>query len=135
FAPLRPPPRSTLFPYTTLFRSRRAVASQPADRPPLARDHAERREPHPGRVLAPGRRARWTGLRARGDGRRRGRGRRRPRPHRGDGAPRPRARRRPGERPPRVMVAGAWVCLLAPLVGCVTIALAGQTISRRMAGW
>jgi NADH-quinone oxidoreductase subunit L len=33
------------------------------------------------------------------------------------------------------MVAGAWVCLLAPLAGCVLIALAGQTISRRLAGW
>jgi NADH-quinone oxidoreductase subunit L len=30
---------------------------------------------------------------------------------------------------------GAWVCLLAPLVGCVTILLAGQLISRRIAGW
>src|SRR5919204_2338353 len=33
------------------------------------------------------------------------------------------------------MVAAAWVCLLAPLVGCVTTALCGQTISRRLAGW
>jgi NADH-quinone oxidoreductase subunit L len=33
------------------------------------------------------------------------------------------------------VAAGAWVCLLAPLVGCVAIALAGQTISRRVAGW
>ena len=30
---------------------------------------------------------------------------------------------------------GGWVCLLAPLVGCVTIALAGQMITRRLAGW
>ncbi len=33
------------------------------------------------------------------------------------------------------MTAAAWVCLLAPLVGCVTIALLGQAISRRIAGW
>ena len=33
------------------------------------------------------------------------------------------------------MTAAAWVCLLAPLVGCVTIALLGQAISRRVAGW
>jgi NADH-quinone oxidoreductase subunit L len=33
------------------------------------------------------------------------------------------------------MVAGAWVCLLAPLAGALTITLAGQAISRRMAGW
>jgi NADH-quinone oxidoreductase subunit L len=33
------------------------------------------------------------------------------------------------------MVAGAWVCLLAPLAGCVAITIAGQTISRRTAGW
>jgi NADH-quinone oxidoreductase subunit L len=30
---------------------------------------------------------------------------------------------------------GAWVCLLAPLVGCLVILLAGQLISRRIAGW
>ena len=30
---------------------------------------------------------------------------------------------------------GGWVCLLAPLVGCVTIALCGQLITRRLAGW
>ena len=33
------------------------------------------------------------------------------------------------------MVAGAWVCLLAPLAGALAIALAGQRISRRAAGW
>jgi NADH-quinone oxidoreductase subunit L len=33
------------------------------------------------------------------------------------------------------MVAGAWVCLLAPLTGAISIALAGQRISRRAAGW
>jgi NADH-quinone oxidoreductase subunit L len=33
------------------------------------------------------------------------------------------------------MVAGAWVCLLAPLAGALAIALAGSRISRRTAGW
>ncbi len=33
------------------------------------------------------------------------------------------------------MIAGAWVCLLAPLTGAVTIAVAGHRISRRTAGW
>ena len=33
------------------------------------------------------------------------------------------------------MVAGAWVCLLSPLVGALTITLAGGRISRRTAGW
>src|SRR5438034_11164468 len=30
---------------------------------------------------------------------------------------------------------GAWICLFAPLVGALAITLAGQTISRRTAGW
>jgi NADH-quinone oxidoreductase subunit L len=33
------------------------------------------------------------------------------------------------------MIAGAWVCLLSPLVGAVGITLAGTRISRRAAGW
>jgi NADH-quinone oxidoreductase subunit L len=33
------------------------------------------------------------------------------------------------------IAAGGWVCLLSPLVGAVTIALAGRRISRRAAGW
>ncbi|HXF98425.1 MAG TPA: NADH-quinone oxidoreductase subunit L [Gaiellaceae bacterium] len=33
------------------------------------------------------------------------------------------------------MVAGAWFCLLAPLAGSLAIALAGQRISGRQAGW
>ena len=33
------------------------------------------------------------------------------------------------------MIAGAWVCLLAPLAGAIAITLAGQRISRRTAGW
>src|SRR5438876_5956125 len=41
FLPMRPPPRSTLFPYTTLFRSRRGV---PGLRGP-ARPPARRRVP------------------------------------------------------------------------------------------
>ncbi|HET6624261.1 MAG TPA: NADH-quinone oxidoreductase subunit L, partial [Gaiellaceae bacterium] len=33
------------------------------------------------------------------------------------------------------MEAGAWVCLLSPLVGTLAIALAGGRITRRTAGW
>src|SRR3970040_585399 len=33
------------------------------------------------------------------------------------------------------MVAGAWICLFAPPAGYLAITLAGQTISRRTAGW
>jgi NADH-quinone oxidoreductase subunit L len=33
------------------------------------------------------------------------------------------------------MIAGAWVCLFAPLAGAVAIPLAGGRISRRTAGW
>ena len=33
------------------------------------------------------------------------------------------------------MVAGAWVCLLAPLGGALSITLGGQRISRRLAGY
>jgi NADH-quinone oxidoreductase subunit L len=33
------------------------------------------------------------------------------------------------------MIAAAWVCLLAPLVGCLTITFLGQLITRRIAGW
>ena len=33
------------------------------------------------------------------------------------------------------MIAGAWVCLLSPLVAAVTITVAGGRISRRTAGW
>jgi NADH-quinone oxidoreductase subunit L len=33
------------------------------------------------------------------------------------------------------MIAGAWICLLAPLAGALAITLAGQHISRRTAGW
>ena len=33
------------------------------------------------------------------------------------------------------MVAGAWLCLLSPLVGALAITLAGGQISRRTAGW
>jgi NADH-quinone oxidoreductase subunit L len=34
-----------------------------------------------------------------------------------------------------MMIAGAWVCLFAPLAGAVAITLAGGNISRRTAGW
>jgi NADH-quinone oxidoreductase subunit L len=33
------------------------------------------------------------------------------------------------------MIAGAWLCLAAPLAGAILIALAGTRISRRAAGW
>ncbi len=33
------------------------------------------------------------------------------------------------------MIAGAWVCLLSPLVAALTITVAGGRISRRTAGW
>ena len=33
------------------------------------------------------------------------------------------------------MIAGAWICLLAPLAGALLITLLGGTISRRTAGW
>ena len=33
------------------------------------------------------------------------------------------------------MIAAAWVCLLSPLVGALTITVAGGRISRRTAGW
>ena len=46
-----------------------------------------------------------------------------------------RPRRRPGERVARLVVAGAWICLLAPLAGALGITLAGERISRRTAGW
>src|SRR5436305_12024543 len=47
---IRPPPRSTLFPYTTLFRSPRDVRSRGApEHAPGGRDHARR---HAGRSAA-----------------------------------------------------------------------------------
>src|SRR5689334_24846204 len=48
---LRQPPRSTLFPYTTLFRSRRGAGppSHPRLRPrPAGREHQTRFRPHHG---------------------------------------------------------------------------------------
>ncbi|HLY95135.1 MAG TPA: hypothetical protein VKP14_09835, partial [Gaiellaceae bacterium] len=33
------------------------------------------------------------------------------------------------------MIAGAWLCLLAPLAGTLAITAAGTRISRRNAGW
>jgi NADH-quinone oxidoreductase subunit L len=33
------------------------------------------------------------------------------------------------------VIAGSWVCLLSPLVGALTITIAGGRISRRTAGW
>ena len=37
--------------------------------------------------------------------------------------------------PGEPLIAGAWVCLLAPLAGALLIALAGTSISRRTAAW
>ena len=33
------------------------------------------------------------------------------------------------------MIAGAWLCLLAPLGGALAITLLGESISRRTAAW
>src|SRR5437868_3018270 len=33
------------------------------------------------------------------------------------------------------MIAGAWICLVAPLAGTLVLTLAGTRISRRTAGW
>jgi NADH-quinone oxidoreductase subunit L len=33
------------------------------------------------------------------------------------------------------MIAGAWICLLAPLAGAFAITVMGGTITRRTAGW
>src|SRR5689334_23474893 len=49
FLTTRRPPRSTLFPYTTLFRSRRRAAPPPAERGPAARPQAPRARPRPRR--------------------------------------------------------------------------------------
>src|SRR3712207_8104368 len=46
FLMIRRPPRSTLFPYTTLFRSEPRPAAVPRPRP--ARHHPKRRAPPPG---------------------------------------------------------------------------------------
>src|ERR1043166_9894532 len=46
FLMIRRPPRSTLFPYTTLFRSRRAPRDPRAHRRPAARGGVERSEEH-----------------------------------------------------------------------------------------
>src|SRR3712207_7069232 len=48
---IRRPPRSTLFPYTTLFRSQRGRGRRPA-RHPAAAAAAPRLDPGPGRRLA-----------------------------------------------------------------------------------
>ena len=33
------------------------------------------------------------------------------------------------------MIAGAWICLLAPLASALAITLAGNEIPRRLAAW
>src|SRR5256885_3154289 len=58
FLMIRRPPRSTLFPYTTLFRSRsRACAArtraEPIATPPLARPGAPRSEEHTSELQSP----------------------------------------------------------------------------------
>src|SRR5262249_13886331 len=107
---------------------------QPAHHPAERRDHAERREPRPDRVLTAARSRGRPGLRDRGDGDRRLRGRRRPRPHRRHGPAEHRARRRQAPDPPR-MTAAAWTCLLLPLAAAAAITLAGGRITRRQAGY
>src|SRR3712207_8905979 len=64
---IRRPPRSTLFPYTTLFRSRRREPRQCAAAAlQLDGRHGEHAERHPalGQVLVPGRRRRLLPRRA-----------------------------------------------------------------------
>src|SRR5438034_258875 len=100
----------------------------------LARDHAQRREPRPDRVLAPARRVERPDLRARGDGGRRLGGRGRPRPDRRHRAEAARPRRRQAQLPARVIVA-AWICLVAPLAAALLITLLGTRISRRAAAY
>src|SRR5262245_31838696 len=75
-------------------RPRRDAASEPADRPALDRDHAQRREPGADHVFAPPRESRRADLRARSDGGRGLRGRRRAGADRRGPPPPPRARRR-----------------------------------------
>src|SRR2546426_8018290 len=53
---IRRPPRSTLFPYTTLFRSRGEVHGDRRGDAGAAQDREERRALHPGAVA-------WAGLR------------------------------------------------------------------------
>src|SRR6266496_4883127 len=54
FLMIRRPPRSTLFPYTTLFRSPRTPGSRPPARPPAgARSRSRRRRDGPGRAARP----------------------------------------------------------------------------------
>src|SRR2546427_6948843 len=91
---IRRPPRSTLFPYTTLFRSRRAVLGEGADRPCRAPGSAvESRRPRP--VEGPGA--------AGADARQRRRG------------PRDAQRKAPGPiRSPRPSRQGNWLHALRP---------------------
>src|SRR3989442_3791537 len=56
---IRRPPRSTLFPYTTLFRSRRARAGR--DVPPGPRVHRRDPRERPGGLLPAGDRIRFLG--------------------------------------------------------------------------
>src|SRR2546429_5067629 len=63
---IRRPPRSTLFPYTTLFRSRRTIARRAADQGFLLRlpatRCAEHRRPPGARALPGARRGRAAGV-------------------------------------------------------------------------
>src|SRR5215204_7180011 len=47
FLMIRPPPRSTLFPYTTLFRSRRPALRRPPEHAHAPRGHEARRPQRP----------------------------------------------------------------------------------------
>ena len=70
-----------------------------------------------------------------GDGRRGLGGRRRARPDRRAQPQARSSRRRPAQLPPRLMIYGAWICLLSPLAAAGLITLAGERISRRGAGY
>src|SRR3712207_7236275 len=67
FLMIRRPPRSTLFPYTTLFRSRRSPGCSRAGRTPRARPAGSSRRPRPARWSARSRPAARAGG-APGDG-------------------------------------------------------------------
>src|SRR2546429_2007751 len=61
---IRRPPRSTLFPYTTLFRSRAPGRRQPGHATPQGRDRPRRQDSEPGAD----RRRKWIGKGARSPG-------------------------------------------------------------------
>src|SRR5262245_35228014 len=112
-----------------------AHTPQPVDRPALAGDHAQRRQPRPDRLLAQPRRRRRPDLRARRDGGRSFGGRHRPGPGRGAQPQAHHARRRPAQHPARLMIWGAWICLLSRRVAACGITLGVTRLARRTAGY